>query len=115
MLIKVLAVIFIAYRLVRIAKAEKVSSIILEVKDATDSGVSHKVLGLFENRSFSAIFLLDMCYMVFMLKLLISDYWFVGLLLIALFMIFKGKRDNVKYMVADSALTVIALLLVLFL
>lgn len=113
-MIQTLAVLFIIYEITKMLFPEKYIKLLMDmgnIKALDSKMINSQDIKKMLISKYSAVFLIEMIYLIFVASLLFTAYWFVGLLLIALALIYK-KRLNNKSMISDSLISIIVLMLI---
>ena len=113
-MIQILAVLFIAYEITKILFPEKYIKLLMEMgnfKVTDDKAKNSQEFKKAVISKYSIVFAIEVVYLIFVALLLFTAYWFVGILLITLALIYK-KRLNNKSMISDSVISIIVLMLI---
>lgn len=100
---------FIIYEIAKILFPEKYISLLLEMseQEVKDKQEIKKL----PVSKFFAIFTVEIVYMIFVISLIFTLYWYVGLLLIVLALVYK-KRLTPRAVISDSVISIIVLMLI---
>lgn len=113
-MIQVLAVLFIAYEISKILFPEKYIKLLIDMgnlKVSDNKAINSQEFKRMLTSKYSVVFVIEVVYLIFVALLFFTAYWFVGLLLITLALIYK-KRLNNKSMISDSVISIIVLMLI---
>jgi hypothetical protein len=84
----------------------------IKIEDNTEA-IAEKVKSLLLSK-YTALFIVEIFYLIFVAGLLFTSYWIVGALLISLAIVFK-KRLTPQILFADSIASILVLMLVFIL
>lgn len=105
-MIVALTILFILYEIIKIIYSESFINVAYRMKNLETKDIFRA--------GYTLLFFTELVYRIYTVALLFTSYWYVGLLLVALMIVYR-KRFNRKAMISDGIISILVLSLVFIL